>query len=463
MFLKAAFALILTLQVLSSSCYSRRIHYNPRLEAFLHALEEQRQRDFLATQQENMDTRDSGSIWVVLVAGSNMYYNYRHQADICHAYQIVKSHGVPESNIITMMYNDIAFSRENPRQGVIINKPGGPDVYGGVVIDYEGKDVTPKMFLNVLTGDETLKAAGKKVLGSGPNDHVFVFFSDHGAPGLIAFPNGMLYANDLSKGLHEMYEKNMYRQMTLYVEACESGSMFSGSLLPPSLRIYALTAANAVESSYACYYDAQLGTYLGDLFSVTWMEDTDANDIQRETLQVQYLRTKALTNLSHVMQFGDLSITSEFVGAFQGNENPAVKAVNFGKLIREKQAVPQEDVEMRILLNRHRNANSLEEQEKHAKALKEHIEVREKTTALFERILTILHGGSNRVVTTLKKRRDDAINFECYKPVLEFFSRICMPLNANSPALNHLYKLANLCQLGSSPERIIQALVKACK
>lgn len=25
---------------------------------------------------------------------------------------------------------------------------------------------------------------------SGPNDHVFVYFTDHGAPGILAFPNG---------------------------------------------------------------------------------------------------------------------------------------------------------------------------------------------------------------------------------------------------------------------------------
>ena len=27
-------------------------------------------------------------------------------------------------------------------------------------------------------------------LNSGPNDNVFVYFSDHGAPGIIAFPDG---------------------------------------------------------------------------------------------------------------------------------------------------------------------------------------------------------------------------------------------------------------------------------
>ena len=28
------------------------------------------------------------------------------------------------------------------------------------------------------------------LISSGPNDHVFVNFVDHGAPGLIAFPDG---------------------------------------------------------------------------------------------------------------------------------------------------------------------------------------------------------------------------------------------------------------------------------
>ncbi len=31
-----------------------------------------------------------------------------------------------------------------------------------------------------------------RLLYSGPNDHVFVNFADHGAPGLIAFPVGVV-------------------------------------------------------------------------------------------------------------------------------------------------------------------------------------------------------------------------------------------------------------------------------
>jgi len=92
--------------------------------------------------------------------------------------------------------------------------------------------------------------------------------------------------------------------MVIYIEACESGSMLEN--LPTNYNIFATTASNAVESSYACYYDATRQTYLGDLYSVNWMEDSDAEDITKETLQHQFEVTKQLTNLSHVMEYGDL-------------------------------------------------------------------------------------------------------------------------------------------------------------
>ncbi|KAI5430481.1 hypothetical protein KIW84_034893, partial [Lathyrus oleraceus] len=70
--------------------------------------------------------------WALLVAGSNGYENYRHQADVCHAYQILKKGGLKDENIIVFMYDDIALHPDNPRRGVIINHPNGSDVYHGV-------------------------------------------------------------------------------------------------------------------------------------------------------------------------------------------------------------------------------------------------------------------------------------------------------------------------------------------
>ena len=52
--------------------------------------------------------------------------------------------------------------------------------------------------------------------------------------------------------------------------------------------VYATTAANGHESSYACYYDKKRKTYLGDLYSVNWMENSDVSNLNTETLASQF-------------------------------------------------------------------------------------------------------------------------------------------------------------------------------
>jgi len=106
-----------------------------------------------------------------------------------------------------MAFDDIANNVRNPFPGQVFNQPDGVDVYAGVKIDYSGADVTPANFLSVLKGDAAA-VAGKgtgKVLKSNANSKVFINFSDHGAVGLVAFPNEILYANDLNKALMYMY------------------------------------------------------------------------------------------------------------------------------------------------------------------------------------------------------------------------------------------------------------------
>jgi legumain len=234
--------------------------------------------------------------WAVIVVGSNGYYNYRHQADGCHAYQVLKKSGIPTEQIIMLSYNDVASDSENPFPGQLFNKPDGPDVNLGCHIDYNGTDVTPENFLSVLKGDSAAMA-GKgngKVLKSNENSKVFVNFVDHGAPGLIAFPNKYLYANDLNTTITYMHENKMYDQLVLYIEACESGSMFDG-ILSDKINAYAVTAANPTESSFGtyCYPDevvngTHLNTCLGDLFSVKWLENVESSDLTKETLETQF-------------------------------------------------------------------------------------------------------------------------------------------------------------------------------
>ena len=48
-----------------------------------------------------------------------------------------------------MMYDDIAYNKENPTPGKIINHPNGTDVYHGVPKDYVCGSVRPDLFLQV--------------------------------------------------------------------------------------------------------------------------------------------------------------------------------------------------------------------------------------------------------------------------------------------------------------------------
>ena len=244
--------------------------------------------------------------WAVIVAGSNSFANYRHQADACHAYQIMKKNGVPESNIILMMYDDIAGNAMNPFPGQVFNKPTaagvpGVDVYDGCVAEYTGKDVNRDVFLAVLTGDAD--AAGGRVLGSTAGDNVFVYYADHGAKGLVAMPANEkpVTAKDLQGALETMRSRDMYDRLVVYVEACESGSMFTGDLLANDTKVYATTAASGMESSWGCYCGTEskvdgksLSTCLGDLYSVSWMENSDL-DAPAETLAKQYRVVKRET------------------------------------------------------------------------------------------------------------------------------------------------------------------------
>jgi len=53
------------------------------------------------------------SNWAVLVATSKYWYNYRHMANTLSFYRTVKRLGIPDSNIILMLAEDVACNARN--------------------------------------------------------------------------------------------------------------------------------------------------------------------------------------------------------------------------------------------------------------------------------------------------------------------------------------------------------------
>ena len=192
-------------------------------------------------------------------------------------------------------------------------------------IDYEGKSVNPMNILAALRGDkDAIDCQGakctKKVIESTADDNIFFYFADHGAPGLIAMPDGSpggyLYEKNLTATIKQMHAQKAYKQMLIYIEACESGSM--GENLPNDIDVYMTTAATSWQSSYAWYMDEKRKTYLADEYSKNWMENADKEAYGKFTLFEQFETVSFLTNKSEPMYYGDMSIGQQDMSAFMG-------------------------------------------------------------------------------------------------------------------------------------------------
>ncbi|XP_053367142.1 legumain-like isoform X2 [Clarias gariepinus] len=236
----------------------------------------------------------SGKQWVLLAAGSKDWKYYRHQANVCHAYQVAHRNGIPDEQIVVMMYDDIAYNEENPFPGRIINVPDGPNVYCGVPKDYTKKEVSAKNFLAVLRGDSAAvrKIGTEKVIQSGGNDSIFIYLTDHGGCGIFHFPHTTLYAHDLIETVNAMSSNGKFAKMVIYLEACHSGSMLEE--LQNNGNVYAVASCEPSEKTYALFWDSKRKTFLSDVFTAHWLYHTKTVKLNMTSFgeQFSYLKKK---------------------------------------------------------------------------------------------------------------------------------------------------------------------------
>ena len=69
--------------------------------------------------------------WAVLVDTSRFWFNYRHVANVLSIYRSVKRLGIPDSQIILMVADDMACNPRNPRPATVFNNQNQHiNVYG---------------------------------------------------------------------------------------------------------------------------------------------------------------------------------------------------------------------------------------------------------------------------------------------------------------------------------------------
>jgi legumain len=295
------------------------------------------------------------------------------------------------------------------------------------------------------------------VIASGPNDHVFVYYADHGGPGILGMPEGQtyLYGKDIVSTLVDKSKANGFAQLVFYIEACESGSIFSGTL-PANIKVYATTASNPDESSWGCYCPgmseappAGYNTCLGDLYAVAWMEITDVAG-RLETLEKQFelVRDRVSQNGtfsegSHVMQYGEVDFDTEqmdlFIGDAKANTNAIVSHTNAGTVSN-------------------RDADLLYLGAKHPARLAEKLHHRKTMDDRMLALASMLTNKAHHVMTTVASPVVE--DWECYRTNIENYERICGPLL--NYGMKHGRTLANLCNEQISTREAAQAMTRIC-
>ncbi|OWZ22046.1 GPI-anchor transamidase [Phytophthora megakarya] len=214
--------------------------------------------------------------WAVIVDTSRFWSNYRHVANALSLYHSVKRLGIPDSQIILMLADQMPCNARNCFPGQVFNsRTQKINLYGkNVEVDYRGSEVSVANFITVLTGarlgrHEPGTPASKK-LDTDENSNIFIYMSGHGGDGFLKFQDfEEMSSQDLADSIQEMHVKKRYNEIFFMVDTCQAGSL-SNALESPKL--VTIGSSQTGENSYAHHSDFELGLSVIDRFTFSTLD-----------------------------------------------------------------------------------------------------------------------------------------------------------------------------------------------
>ena len=249
--------------------------------------------------QEDSELQPIKGNKAVLVSASSGWENYRHQADVLAYYQLLKSKGFTDDDIVLIAADDLAYHVNNPSPGMIINDDyDRTDLYVDVKVDYKLDLITPKDFVDIMLGKSSERLP--VVLDSEDHDNVLFIWSGHGVPGTLLWDENrqIVTGEFMSELFNEMYSNGKYRKMFGIFEACYSGSVAMECEGIPKLLL--MTAANDKETSKAQLYSTLWDTYLTNSFTSSLLDAIQKDHYGTMSIKDLYSETFSMTMGSHV-------------------------------------------------------------------------------------------------------------------------------------------------------------------
>jgi glycosylphosphatidylinositol transamidase (GPIT) subunit GPI8 len=236
------------------------------------------------------------SNWAVLVSTSRFWFNYRHLANTLSLYRTVKRLGIPDSQIILMLPDDMACNPRNAFPGSVFNdKSRQLDVYddkgtsenlagmGGIEVDYRGNEVTVENFIRLLTDRWPASHPTSKRLMTDDRSNILIYMTGHGGNEFLKFQDAEEISSfDLADAFEQMWEKKRYHELLFMIDTCQANTMYTAFYTP---NIIATGSSAKDQSSYSHHADQDVGVAVIDRWTYYNLEflETRLNSTSADT------------------------------------------------------------------------------------------------------------------------------------------------------------------------------------
>ncbi len=235
-------------------------------------------------------------------------------ANALSVYYLVKQLGIPDSNIILMLADDMPCNARNPFPGQVFHDQSHSlNIYGEEVeVDYRGGDVTVENFIKLLryvvglylsrmhaqhhshescdislsifaaSGRTAPGTPASKRLLSDENSNVLIYMSGHGGERFLKFQDSEeIHSKDIAFVVEEMHLKHRYHEMLIVVDTCEASTLFDDISSP---NVVGVASSTLGENSYSHTHDDSLGFPIMDRFTRTMLEFFEKHNVASGTM-----------------------------------------------------------------------------------------------------------------------------------------------------------------------------------
>ncbi|OAP56426.1 hypothetical protein AYL99_09605 [Fonsecaea erecta] len=212
------------------------------------------------------------SNWAVLVSTSRFWFNYRHLANTLSLYRTVKRLGIPDSQILLLLPDDMACNPRNAFSGTVYsNADRRMDLYGeNVEVDYRGYEVTVENFIRLLTDRWEEGVPASKRLQTDEGSNILIYMTGHGGSEFLKFQDSEEISSwDLADAFSQMREKKRYNEMLFMIDTCQANTLYRQFYAPG---IIATGSSEEDESSYSHHADNDVGVAVIDRWTYYVLE-----------------------------------------------------------------------------------------------------------------------------------------------------------------------------------------------